>query len=178
VARARRKCRIASGIALANWVGLAVCGIISLGLELSSRSLPLSGLVLLGLAWNERRGRTLLLAADPRAPRRLAFNQLLLLLVVVVYCVHSAYVAWTGPSPLDALLEEEPELGEMLGDDASLAELAEWARTAALVVYGAVAALSLLVQSLLALYYLSLRAVVATLAAETGAMKPSDAQRT
>jgi len=176
-ARARRKLRRASRIALFNWVGLGVSGVLSLALELSSQSLPLTGLVLLGLAWNERRGRALLLGTDPRAPRSLALNQLFLLAAVLVYCIHGAYVDWNGPSPVDAMLQADPELAAALGGDASenLGELSEWARTAALFVYGGVAAGSVLFQSLLALYYLSLRSAMTKLArAGAAPVQPSD----
>jgi hypothetical protein len=166
---AKRKIRFAGFIALSNVFGLGLCAILSLGFGLLSLSVSPIGLALLALAWNEERGRNLLRATDFRAPRRLAINQVILFLVVLVYCLHSAYVAWTGPSLLDAVLQGHPELPEALGDGlgegTSVDALTEWGRVVALVVYGAVALGSLVVQGLTALYYLSLRPMVAALAA-------------
>jgi hypothetical protein len=160
-----RRLRVGAGIALANVLALGFFAVLSLVLELPSISLI--GLALFALAWNEWRGRKLLLAADPRAPRALAQSQLLQCLVFIVYCAHGAYVAWTGPSPLDAVLGARAELAQTLaeGDLAGLDELTEWARRTALVVYGAVAVGSVVVQGLTARFYLSLRSALAALAA-------------
>ena len=128
------------------------------------------GLALGALAWNEARGRRLLLDGDARAPRRLAFNQLALLGCVLLYCAYSAYMAWTGPGLLDTVLLADPSLPDVLGGAANgagtdLDELSRWGRTAALVIYGAVAFGSAAVQGLTALYYSSLQPAVAALAA-------------
>jgi hypothetical protein len=167
---AKRKLRFAGLIALSNVIGLALCGVVALAFGLLDLSLSPIGLAMLVLAWNEQRGRTLLLAGDPRAPRRLAQNQLALLLVVLVYCAYSAYVAWTGPGLLDAVLRDLPELPDGLGEGTlgagtSVADLSEWGRVLALSVYAAVAVGSLLVQGLTALYYHSLRSTVDRLGA-------------
>lgn len=167
---ARRKLRLASIIALSNVIGLATFASLSLALGLSEQSLSPMALGLGALAWNEARGRRLLLDADVGAPRRLAFNQLALLGCVLVYCVYNAVVAWSGPSLLDTMLQADPSLPGLLGDAASgagtsLEELGRWGRVAALVIYGAVAIGSAVVQGLTALYYSSLEPAVAALAA-------------
>jgi hypothetical protein len=166
---AKRKLRFAGLIALSNVIGLGLCGAIALGFGLLGLGLSTIGLVLIVLAWNEQRGRSLLLAGDSRAPRRLALNQLLLFGAVFVYCAYSAYVAWTGPSVLDAVSRQLPELPEafegILGAGTSVADLSEWGRMVALGFYAAVAIGSLLVQGLTALYYQSLRSTVEALAA-------------
>jgi hypothetical protein len=168
---AKRKLRFAGYVALSNVLGLGLCAILSLGFGLLSLSVSPIGLALLALAWNEERGRTLLLGTDVRAPQRLAINQLILFSVVLVYCAHSAYVAWTGPSLFDAVLLGHPELPEALGDGAlggvgtSVDELSEWGRVVTLIVYAAIAVGCLLVQGLTALYYRSLAPTVAALAA-------------
>lgn len=151
-----RRVRWARLVAGGNVVGFGLGAVLSLALELPGISLI--GVALSALAWNEWRGRKLLLAADARAPRRLALNQLSSMVVVVLYCAVGAYAAWVGPSPLDAVLREQPELGEALhGAGASSSDLNEWARSAALAVYGAMAVGSLVVQGLIAALYLSLR---------------------
>lgn len=166
----RRKLRFANFIAGSNVLGLGVCAIVSLASGLLDLSLSPIGLALGGLAWNEERGRRQLLAADVRAPRRLTINQIALFIAVLVYCGYGAYVAYTGPSLMDAVLSSHPELPDMLGEAAagggtSAEELSQWGRTAALYVYGAIAAGSLLVQGLTALYYSSLRPTVEAFAA-------------
>jgi hypothetical protein len=173
VGRARvatRKLRFAGFVALSNVVGLATFGFLSLLLGLFELSLSPMGLALVALAWNEARGRRLLLEGDVGAPRRLAFNQLALLACVLVYCGYNAYMAWAGPSPLDRVLLADPSLPDLLGGAASEAgssidELSRWGRMAALVIYGAVATGSAAVQGLTALYYSSLGPTVAALAA-------------
>jgi hypothetical protein len=173
-APAQRKLRIAAGMALANALMLGCFAVLSLAFELPGISLI--GLALAALAWNEWRGRALLRAADPRSPRVLAQNQLFQCLVFVVYCAHGAYQAWTGPSPLDAVLGAQPELAQALDGGelgAGLDELTEWARRVAMAVYGAVAVGSLVVQGLAARYYLSLRAAFAARAPGAPLAPPS-----
>jgi hypothetical protein len=165
-----RKLRFARLIALSNVIGLGVFGVLSLLLGLLDMNVSLIGIALVGLAYNEDRGRRGLLVGDARAPRVLALNQVLLFVCALAYCGWNAYAAWTGPGLLDSVLRDHPELPQALGDAASQAgtsvdELAEWGRRMALIVYGAVALGSLLVQGLTLLYYLSLRPALATLAA-------------
>ena len=165
-----KKLRLARGVALTNVVSLAFFASSTLVLGAFSLSLSPVGLVLAALAYNEERGRRLLVAVDPRAPRRLAFNQLLLFALVVVYCIWNAYVAWTGPDPLDALASQSDSLNETLREVSSqtgesFSELGRWARMAALLVYGVVLAVSAVVQGLTAFYYHSLRASVEAYAA-------------
>jgi hypothetical protein len=166
----RRKLRFAAFIALTNVIGLGTFAFLSLALGLFDLSLSPMGVALGALAWNEARGRRLLLDGDAQAPRRLALNQLALLGCVLLYCAYSAYMAWTGPGVLDTLLLADPTLPDVLGDAANgagtnLDELSQWGRTAALVIYGAVAFGSAAVQGLTALYYSSLKPAVAALAA-------------
>jgi hypothetical protein len=163
-----RKLRLARGVALTNVVSLAFFALLSVGLGALGGSLSLVGLVLGALAWNEERGRAWLIAADPRAPRRLALNQLLLLLTVLVYSAWNMYVTWTGPDPLDALLRASPELTEVLKQTSSesgqgFGDLGALARSATLAMYAAVAVGSVLVQGLTCFYYASLRRTVEAL---------------
>jgi hypothetical protein len=165
-----RKLRFARFIALSNVIGLGVFGVLSLLMGVLDMTFSPMGLALVALAWNEERGRRGLITGDARAPRRLAINQALLFLCVLAYCIYNAYMAWTGPSVLDTVLRDHPELPAALGDAASqagtsMSELTEWGRSVALIVYGAAAGGSLLVQGLTAFYYLSLRPTLATLAA-------------
>ncbi len=65
----------------------------------------------LGLVtYNEFRGRTLLLAYEPRGARLLGWNQLLLLAALVAYCVWSIVWGFVYPNPLSDILTERPEL--------------------------------------------------------------------
>ena len=167
--RVRRKLRFASFIAASNVWGLGVCAVFSLAFGLFELSLSPIGLALGALAWNEEQGRRQLHAADVRAPRRLALNQLALFAVVLVYCAYGAHAAWTGPSAVDALLGGHPELPDLLGDASgsspSVDEMSQWGRKIVLFTYGAIAVGSGLVQGLTAWYYSSLRPTVEALAA-------------
>jgi hypothetical protein len=163
-----KKLRLARGVALTNVVSLGCFAVLSVGIGALEGTLSFVGLALGGLAWNEERGRALLIAADPRAPRRLALNQLFLLLTVLVYCAWNMYVTWTGPDPLDALLQASPELTEVLKQTTSdsgqsFGDLGGLARSATLAMYAAVAVGSVLVQGLTSYYYASLRSTVEAL---------------
>jgi hypothetical protein len=157
-----RKLRTARGIALANAIGLGSFAFLALASDVVSLSLSPISVALGLLAYNEERGRRLLVALDERAPRLLALNQLALLGLMVVYCASNAYTVWSGPDPLVALTSQSAELGDTLREvseqtGASFTELGSWARAAALATYAAVLAGSLLVQGLMARYYRSLR---------------------
>jgi hypothetical protein len=169
---AKRKLRVGGFIALSNVVGLGLCALFSIAFASLDPGLLPIGLVLVALAWNEWRGRALLLDGEGSAPRRLALNQLALLVAVLFYCAHSAYAAWTSPGLLDVMAGADPELREVLGggqfpfgSETGSDDLGEWARTATVVVYGAIAAGSSVVQGLTAAYYWSMRGAVATYAA-------------
>src|SRR5690606_34998056 len=95
---ARRKVRVGGLIALTNVAGLGLFAFLTFAFGLLELSLSPLALALAALAWNEARGRCWLIEADARAPRRLALNQLALLGCMLTYCIHGAYVAWTGPS--------------------------------------------------------------------------------
>ncbi len=157
--------RPARGLALMNVVGLASFAALSLAVDALELSVSVIGLALAALAWNEAQGRALLIASSPRAPARLAQNQLALLVVVLLYCSWNAYAAWTEPDPLEALMSQSAELGAGLGqlDPAASQELNEigsWARSAAIVSYAVIAVVSVLVQGLMAHYYRSLQSTV------------------
>jgi hypothetical protein len=163
-----KKLRLARGLALANVVSLACCALLSLAFGAIALEVSGMGLALGALAWNEERGRSLLILVDPRAPRRLALNQLLLLGVVLAYCGFRAYTTWTGPDPLEALGGQSAELSAALtqlnGEAGDMSELGGWVRSAALFGYAVVAGVSLLVQGLMAYYYHSLGPTVDALA--------------
>jgi hypothetical protein len=164
-----KKLRLARGIALSNVITLGGLGVLSVLVGLFSLSLPWVGLGLIALAYHEERGRRGLAALDPRAPRRLALNQLLLFALVCVYCAWSAYSAWSGPDPLAALTSQSSELSDTLDQltqqtGGSLSDLGNWARLAALVVYGIALLASAVVQGLTARYYRSLLPSVEALA--------------
>lgn len=164
-----KKLRFARGIALTNVLSLAFFGLVSVLVGLFSLSLPLVGLALILLGVNEERGRRQLLALDARAPNRLAWNQLALFLLVLVYCAHSAYVTWYGPDPLAALSSQSAEIRDTLDQlsqqmDGGLSDLGAWARGVTVLIYAAALLASAAVQGLTALYYRSLRQSVETLA--------------
>ena len=164
-----RKLRLARGLALTNVVSLGSLAFLSLVFGAFELALSPMGVVLALFAWNEARGRSLLIDADRRAPARLAWNQLALLGAVLVYSAFGAYSTWTGPDPLEALTGEAAELAGTLEQleaetGQSLHGLGSWARSVALFAYAALAVASVIVQGLTAYYYHSLRATVDELA--------------
>jgi hypothetical protein len=164
-----RKLRFARGVAFANVISLGAGSAISILSGVFGGSFSIFGVLLGALAWNESRGRSELAAAEPRGTRRLALNQLALLALVLVYCGHSAYLASSGPDPLQALAGQSAEVADVLKELQSqggqdLDTLGGWVQTGALIGYAVVAALSALVQGLTAFYYSSLRGTVEALA--------------
>ncbi len=119
---------------------------------------------LLIVAYNEFRGRKGLLNFDPRAATLLGWNQVGLLVMVVVYCLwmlsgSSAEAAGAMSSQLQSASERE--LLSMAGDLEGLY------KTATLAMYGGAIALSVLFQGGNALYYFTRRRHVEDFIAET-----------
>ncbi len=99
------------------------------------------------VAWNELRGRKLLLRYEPRAPRVLGWNQVGLLALIVGYCLWQLAEAAWGPNPYAEQIAATPELGGMLGDISALH------RKLTYIAYTAVIAGTVIFQGLNALYY-------------------------
>jgi hypothetical protein len=139
-----RKVRAAARVARFNGWAAALCAALSLPFALFSFTALLLVLGLAAVAWNEFRGRQLLLRFDPRGARLLGLGQLGLMGMLVAYCVWSLYAGLSGTTELDSLLREiEPLLGSIPG-----------LRTKLLVsTYGTIIVGTLLFQGLNALYY-------------------------
>lgn len=132
-----RAARVASFTA---WT-VAIFGGISLLLGLTSPIGAAVGAALLAVAWNEFRGRRLLRALSPEGARVLGWNQLALLVVVILYCGWSVWSVRSGPGP------EVRQLQELAGLPA------DFVSEMATVMYAAVAAIVAIVQGLLARYH-------------------------
>ncbi|TWU30221.1 hypothetical protein [Bythopirellula polymerisocia] len=149
-----RKIRSAAGVAKFNAWSTGILGACSIPFAFGS----LSGLfVAIGLAivaYNEFRGRRLLLKFDPRGPTLLGWNQLGFLALIIVYCVWMLVTGLTGPSSFAAELQANPELREVLG---SGAELEGVYKLVVVGVYGSVIVLSIIYQGANAYYYFSRR---------------------
>ncbi len=143
--RSARKVRSAAKLAAFNGWAFGISAALSLLFALSSGTALVVGAGLAIVAWNELRGRKLLLRFDPRGPLLLGWNQLGLMGLLVAYCVWSIYAGLTGATPeLDALLKElEPLTGSV--DDLQ--------RTLTLAIYGGVIIGTIIFQGLNALYY-------------------------
>jgi hypothetical protein len=122
--------------------------------------------VLAAVAYNELRGRKRLLNFEPSATYRLGWNQVGLLSAIVVYCLGMIWTSLTGPSPLAAELQANPELGDVFGSPGELDTLYQ---NVALAFYGSVIALTLVFQGLNAVYYFTRRKYVETCVQDTPA---------
>jgi hypothetical protein len=110
--------------------------------------------VLALVAYTEFRGRNLLNNFKPKAATLLGWNQLVFLVMIVVYC---GWMMYTGINESDTALSEftsNPELSELLGSPEQVTGLYELLVYA---VYGSVIFLSVIFQGLTALYYFSRR---------------------
>lgn len=107
----------------------------------------LVGGVLVAVAWNELRGSRRVKALDPQGATILAWNQILLALVIAGYCL------WVirGSTPDPATLELE----EAAGIPAELVrDLTRW-------MYGGIAVVVVVVQGILARWYFAVRGRIA-----------------
>ena len=154
-----RKLRSAAGVARFNAWSTGLLALCSIPFAWSSVSGLLVALGLGVVAYNEVRGRRLLLDFDSRGPVLLGWNQLGLLAGIVVYCGWMLATGLSDSSPWQAELAANPELGELLGSGAELDHLYHLLVVA---VYGSVILLSVLYQGWNAWYYFSRRRVLAT----------------
>ncbi len=149
-----RKIHTAAGVAAFNgWVTGAIA-------VLSAPFAPFSiagSLVTIGtavVAYNEFRGRRMLLSFKPRGAALLGWNQVGLLGLIVGYCLWMIVAGLVGPSPYESELQAYPELKSVLGSPEQLRRLTQ---TLVLAVYGSVIGLSGIFQGLNAVYYFTRR---------------------
>ena len=109
--RSRKALGGARAAALTGYT-LVAFGVLSLLMSLGSPTGLVASLAVLAVAWNEREGRKMLLGRDPKGARRLAWNQLWLLAVILLYCLKGMYSAWFHPLPSVAEMETLLGLGE------------------------------------------------------------------
>jgi hypothetical protein len=145
------------------WV-TAVVAVLSAPFALFSIASLVTTAALTLVAGNEFRGRKRLLQFDPVAPAILGWNQLLLLVLIIGYCAWSIYANLYGANSVTAqlrgLAELEASLGPLDGIDVLV-------RHVVVISYGALIALSVVVQGLTAWYYFTRHKHVRHYLAET-----------
>jgi hypothetical protein len=157
VARADERAKVirkAARVASFNGWTTAVIAALSAPFALFDLASFLVTVVLSVVAWNEFRGRNRLNKFDPSAATLLGWNQLGLLLMIILYC---GWMIFTGIKETDSLtaeLQSNPELSGLLGSSDQVGGLYELLVYA---VYGSVIALSVIFQGLTALYYFTRR---------------------
>ena len=148
---AYRPIRRAIGVAAFSAWSLAVFA----GLSLPFALFSLKGVfIATGLTWCavfEFRGGAALRRLDPAAPRRLALNQAVFTGFIAGYCVWSAVSIWFGPSPYEAAVAANPEIGELLEP------IADVIRQITVAAYGIVLFVGLIYQACMIRYYLTRR---------------------
>jgi hypothetical protein len=160
---AARRFAFAPKLAALNGGGMLLAAAISLLLGLFDHGLLLSAAVLGACGWFELDGGKRLRAYDPRAPVRLAINQLVLLALVVAYASVKLVSAFNGDNSLSAELAQHPELAEMLDqvEDPNVAQtldsMGEMYRWGVFAVYSALIGIAAIIQGGVAAYYLSRR---------------------
>jgi len=162
VRRAARVARI-NGAIMGVGAVLALVGGIGPALLGGGVGLPaaLLGIVLAIAAWNERRGARALVSLEPAAPARLAVNQALIGLGIGGYAAWHLIVGLTSRGEVQARLREQGvSAGDLkrAGIDPEL--ISELASLVTVGLYGGVILGVILVQSLMALYYLRKRRAI------------------
>ncbi len=150
----RRAARIRSAARVASFNGWTIGVFAALTLPLAGSSI--SGILIAAAmalaAYNEFRGRTLLLDFDPRGPRLLGWNQLGLLGALTLYCAWHILQVPFQPDVVTRQLSAHPEIATLVG---STDELVKLYHLVLLAVYTTVILLSVLFQGGNAWYYFS-----------------------
>lgn len=128
-----------------DWVGVVMC--IGLG----------------GLAWNELRGRKLLLQFYPQSAAILGWNQVALLGLIVGYAGWMMGVAVFGANPYEEVMRAEPRAMEVLGDISALY------KTVSVIFYGALIIGTIIFQGLNSRYYFTRARLIRAYLVETPA---------
>lgn len=148
-----RKVRRSVGVArFSGWTTGAFGGLTLLGALFGSLPALLLGLAMGFCGWNELRAAAQLQRLEPRAPRRLAINQLILCACLCAYCAWNVFHALTK-APSSSLAGMPGGAGS--GADEILADMDSMTRGISVIVYGSAIVICMLVQGLTALYYLS-----------------------
>jgi hypothetical protein len=168
-----RSLRRALWLAYMNGGTLLLCAFACAPFALFDAALLWPALVLGASGAAELRGARMLRDRDLRAPRWLATNQLVLLVLIAVYCVYGAARALQG-SVADELSNAAPSAAEQLRDAMPAFDLSSDAidrgyRALAVAFYAAVFAGCALYQGLCARYYRSRAAVLRAFVDETPA---------
>jgi Na+/proline symporter len=147
----RKKLRRASGVANFNAWSFAILAGLSVLFAVFSPGSLIAAVLLAALAWNEFRGRKQLRRLDPRGPSTLGWNQVVFCLIIAGYCGIKLYQATTGPGTYAKVIEENPELANMLEPMQELIQMMEIATYLIVLVLGAG------LQGLTAWYYFTRR---------------------
>ncbi len=168
-----KKLRSAAGVAKFNGYTLAVFSVFSLMWGLGELAIDgfnvrvldwetfIVGAGLGAIAWNELRGRTMLMQFQPRSTSVLGWNQLALLVLIVIYAAWMLCKSLLGPGVTDQVLKQQPGLDNMLGDMKGLE------RMITIAVYGSLIAGTLIFQGLNSLYYFTRGRLLRSYIAET-----------
>ncbi len=139
--RAKKVRRAATFAAISGWTMVILGGLSLLWGVMGDATSIIVGAALCGLGFNELRGSTLLASLDPRGPRRLAWNQVLVGTLMVTYSIWASFAAWSGRG-------ESPLVSTGMVDPTVLVTLQ-------LVTYAFAGAVGVLVTMLTAFYYRS-----------------------
>ncbi len=149
-----KKVRKAGRLAMTNGCILGVfsgCSFLFAGVGALFGEFDVIGLVMgVGLAlvaWNEFRGRAMLLRFELRGSRVLGWNQLGLMALVIGYAAWMLGTALWGPSPFAEVMDRDAALTQSLGSVEQLYEMIS------LAIYGGLIAGTLIFQGLNSLYY-------------------------
>jgi hypothetical protein len=105
------------------------------------------GVIMLGVAFVERRASDKLKRLDVNATETLAWNQLALGGSLMIYAILRLYAVTHGPSEYAEIMAKEPELKQMLGSVEDLTQMI------LLTVYLCLIAVAIFAQGGMALYY-------------------------
>jgi hypothetical protein len=158
---ATRKIRRAISVAHADGWGVAVFGVLSLLLGITSISGVLVGAALCAVAFVELSSARRLRRLEPKATRVLGFNQLALAGVLIVYASWRIFHEMNGTGEYAEIAASDPRLGEMLGPVEGLTRLIT------LAIYGGMIAVAVFAQGGLALYYFTREKYVRAYVSET-----------
>jgi hypothetical protein len=159
-----KKIRRAAGVAAFNGWATGSLAALSAPFALSGMANVCVTVGLSVIAYNEFRGRKRLLQFDPEAPVLLGWNQIGLMMLILVYCLWMLFTTFSGAGAFATEIAANPELAGAIG---SMKEFDQLYKDLAVAIYGAVIGISVAFQGLNALYYFTRRKHVIAYVRET-----------
>jgi hypothetical protein len=142
--------KASSAAAFSGW-SIAIFGFLTLATGFWTFTGAMLGIGMCLIAYFELLGAKLMRRLDPDVTKRLAINQLIFGVLLIIYACSSMWTSLHEPSEIDKALSNEPEATQMFGS------IGQMEHTAYIALYGSVILAAILGCGGMAWYYISRR---------------------